>query len=89
MGVSGGPTKNKYLMQFQSDILGLDVLVPSNEEMTCLGIAYIAGISLGIMERSQIQTSYKRMTYSPLIHDDQRTALEERWKLAVKQTLCR
>lgn len=89
MGVSGGPTKNKYLMQFQSDILGFDVLVPSNEEMTCLGVAYIAGISLGVMERSRIQKSYDRISYSSKIGEDRRSALENRWSLAVKQALCR
>ena len=44
--VDGGPTKNGYLMQFQSDILGADVLVPDAEELSGIGAAYAAGIAM-------------------------------------------
>ena len=35
--VDGGPTKNPYLMQFQSDILNANVIVPDSEAMSCMG----------------------------------------------------
>lgn len=42
----GGPTKNSYLMKFQSDILGVDVETPDTEELSGIGVAYMAGIAL-------------------------------------------
>ena len=41
--VDGGPTKDKYLMQFQSDMLSIPVAVPKNEELSGIGAAYAAG----------------------------------------------
>lgn len=46
--VDGGPTRNSYLMQFQSDILGASVLVPNAEELSAIGPAYAAGYRLGL-----------------------------------------
>ena len=45
--VDGGPTKDKYLMQFQSDMLSIPVAVPKNEELSGIGAAYAAGFALG------------------------------------------
>lgn len=44
----GGPTRDKFLMQFQSDILGLEVVVPEREELSGIGAAYCAGIARGL-----------------------------------------
>lgn len=44
----GGPTRDMYLMQFQSDILNIPVIVPDTEELSGLGAAYCAGIAAGI-----------------------------------------
>ena len=41
--VDGGPTKNEYLMQFQSDIADVAVQVPDSEELSGIGPAYAAG----------------------------------------------
>ena len=46
--VDGGMVHNELLMQFQADILGLDVVLPSNVETTVLGAAYGAGIATGM-----------------------------------------
>ena len=45
--VDGGATKNKLLMQFQSDILKTDIMLPSCLETTALGVAYLAGLASG------------------------------------------
>ncbi|MFP4177949.1 MAG: glycerol kinase GlpK, partial [Acholeplasmataceae bacterium] len=45
--VDGGATTNQFLMQFQSDILDLEVERPSILETTALGAAYLAGLSTG------------------------------------------
>ena len=48
--VDGGASNNNFLMQFQSDILGVDVLRPQCVETTALGAAYLAGIAVGYWE---------------------------------------
>ena len=45
--VDGGATVNELLMQFQSDILGVDVVRPKITETTALGAAYLAGLAVG------------------------------------------
>ena len=50
--VDGVPTKNQYLMQFQSDITQTTVQVPEAEELSGLGPAYAAGIALGLWDES-------------------------------------
>jgi glycerol kinase len=45
--VDGGAVANNLLMQFQSDILGVDVVRPQITETTALGAAYLAGLAVG------------------------------------------
>ncbi|MBC7489789.1 MAG: glycerol kinase, partial [Glaciimonas sp.] len=45
--VDGGATANDLLMQFQADILGVDVVRPKVTETTALGAAYLAGLAVG------------------------------------------
>lgn len=49
--VDGGPTKNNYLMQFQSDILEKPVEVPPLAELSAQGASYCAGISAGFYDK--------------------------------------
>lgn len=44
----GGPTRNRYLMQFQSDIAGCEVSVSDIEELSGMGVAFMAGMKLGV-----------------------------------------
>lgn len=44
----GGPTRNGYLMQLQADFIGSTVRVPEAEELSCIGVAWAAGLALGI-----------------------------------------
>lgn len=46
--VDGGATNNQYLMQFQSDISGYEVLVSETEELSGTGVAFMAGMKLGL-----------------------------------------
>ncbi len=82
--VDGGPTRNGYLMQFQSDISGLKVQVPNQEELSGIGAAYLAGISLGLWNE-EIFSKMKRNTYSPVM--DEKVANEKYagWKAAVEK----
>ncbi|TNF65609.1 MAG: glycerol kinase [Gammaproteobacteria bacterium] len=47
MRVDGGAVENNFLMQFQADILRLDVIRPKVLETTALGAAYLAGLAVG------------------------------------------
>lgn len=45
--VDGGASANNFLMQFQADILGVNVVRPKVIEVTALGAAYLAGLQVG------------------------------------------
>ena len=46
----GGAVANRWLMQFQADVLGAPVVVPEIAETTALGAAYLAGIATGALD---------------------------------------
>ena len=54
--VDGGPTKNKYLMQFQSDIAGSEVSISKIEELSGTGAAFMAGMELGVWQEEIFDT---------------------------------
>ena len=66
---SGEAACNNYLMQFQSDILSGSVLVPNTEELSAIGAAYAAGLSLGIYNES-IFGNIERKVYNPQISNN-------------------
>ena len=78
----GGPTRDTYLMQFQSDILNIPVIVPDTEELSGLGAAYCAGIAAGIYSPAVFE-QMKRKSFIP----EQNAAWREKhyngWKEAV------
>ncbi len=85
--VDGGPTKNGYLMQFQSDMLAIPVQVPNMEELSGIGAGYLAGISLGFYAKDSIFESIKRSKYEPLMQAGRREELYLGWKEAVKSVI--
>jgi len=85
--VDGGPTRNGYLMQFQSDMLGIPVQVPDAEELSGIGAAYLAGISLGIYDRDKLFAGMGRQKYEPLMKRDIRNRKYGKWKDAVGTVL--
>ncbi len=84
--VDGGPTGNRYLMQFQSDILAAEVLVPAAEELSGIGAAYMAGISLGIWS-TDILKKLNRKKYGPKMEPELRDRKYAGWKQAVRSIL--
>lgn len=55
--VDGGAARNDLLMQFQSDVLGVDCVRPTHLETTALGAAYLAGIGVGLWPSPDAVTS--------------------------------
>jgi glycerol kinase len=82
----GGASVNTVLMQFQSDILGVNVVVPSIVETTALGSAYLAGLAVGFWEsRDEIAKKWALdVRYRPRIEQPKREKLFKRWHRAVE-----
>ena len=85
--VDGGATANDYLMQFQSDILGVEVDRPAITESTALGAAYLAGLTAGVWTLDEIKKVRKReKKFEPSIDKTAREKLYKGWQEAVKRT---
>lgn len=89
--VDGGASRNDLLMQFQSDILGVQVIRPSVTETTALGAAYLAGLAVGYWENiDSIKTQWSaEKSFSPSASDDFVRAEKDGWADAVARTLSR
>ncbi len=81
----GGAVANKWLMQFQSDILGVPVEVPEITETTAQGAAYLAGLATGFWKsKEELAEKWSlAQRYEPQMSDEERNRLYERWKEAV------
>jgi glycerol kinase len=83
--VDGGATANNFLMQFQSDILDVNIERPEVTETTALGAAYLAGLAVGFWkskgEISQYWSINKK--FKPEMDEEQRTKLYNGWQKAV------
>lgn len=86
--VDGGPTKNTYLMQFQSDIAGIPVQVPSAEELSGIGAAYAAGIAQGLYQKEELFKRMNRTKFSPGMEQETRDKKYAGWKKAVHACMC-
>lgn len=87
--VDGGPTVNRFLMQFLADLLGMPVLVAEIEEVSARGVAFVAGLSEGLWsdEADVLSTINPTATYVPSITEGRRRVLLEGWGQAVRQVL--
>ncbi|HKH61080.1 MAG TPA: FGGY-family carbohydrate kinase, partial [Flavitalea sp.] len=87
--VDGGATINNILMQFQSDVLQVDVVRPKVYETTALGAAYLAGLATGYWENvEEIQRQWQvDARFSPAMADDKIKELQTGWRRAVKATI--
>lgn len=86
--VDGGPTKDKFLMQFQSDILKIPVAAPEREELSGMGAAFCAGIAAGVYTREIFQ-SVRRRRLAPEMEETLRKTKRAGWRQAVKILLTR
>ena len=82
--VDGGPTRNGYLMQFQSDMLGIPVRIPDSEELSGIGAAWAAGLACGLYD-AEVFNVLKRTSYAPEMGDRVREEKYQGWKDAVRR----
>jgi glycerol kinase len=83
----GGATVNRWLMQFQADVLGVGVSVPEIAETTALGAAYLAGIATGTWSLSQVGEMWREADrYEPGMEAAQRDELLADWSRALERS---
>lgn len=87
--VDGGAVQNNFLMQFQSDLLGADVELPTIHETTALGAAFLAGLAVGYWKDKQdIAACWKiGKTYRPQMTEREREIAYDGWKKAIQATM--
>jgi glycerol kinase len=83
----GGAVANRWLMQFQADVLGAPVIVPEIAETTALGAAYLAGIATGQWSQAEVGEMWREAArYEPRMGADERETLLAQWSRAVERS---
>ena len=86
--VDGGACANRFLMQFQADILNTSVQKPECIETTALGAAYLAGLAVGFWkDQDEIRKNWALAeTFQPNMTEEHRESLMNGWEKAVKRS---
>jgi glycerol kinase len=83
----GAAVANRWLMQFQADVLGATVIVPEVAETTALGAAYLAGIATGSWTAEEVGEMWREAArYEPRMGPDQRERLLSDWRRALERS---
>src|SRR5689334_19787134 len=83
----GGAVVNRWLMQFQADVLGVPVSVPEIAETTALGAAYLAGIATGAWSLQQVGEMWREADrYEPRMEAARREELLADWGRALERS---
>lgn len=87
--VDGGACANNFLMQFQADILGTEIVRPECIETTALGAAYLAGLAVGYWKsQKEIRENWQAArVFESTMDEDVRKGLIKGWKRAVRCAL--
>lgn len=85
--VDGGPTANGYLMQFQSDMAGVEVSAPDIQELSGFGAACAAGFASGLYNPGTVYDGMQRRSYTPKMTPQEHDARYAGWQKAVLQAL--
>lgn len=85
--VDGGASENRFLMQFQADIIGTQVERSANKESTAVGAAYLAGLAVGFW--SDLGDVVKNRSidgvFEPSMDETRRMELLQGWHKAVSR----
>lgn len=84
--VDGGASRDNFLMQFQADIMGIQVRRPMIRETTALGAAYLAGLAVGVwknLDEIKCHWTLDRL-YEPAMPQEERARLLKKWHKAVR-----
>lgn len=82
--VDGGAVQNEFLMQFQADVLGVEVVRPASYESTARGAAFLAGLAVGYWPDLAALTALtsRSSTYQPQMDEQARETLYAGWQQA-------
>ncbi|MGT2846910.1 glycerol kinase GlpK [Streptococcus massiliensis] len=83
--VDGGAAMNNLLMQFQADILGIEIARAKNLETTALGAAFLAGLSVGYWQDLEQLKALNAIgkTFQPQMKEEKKESLYRGWKKSV------
>ncbi|HGD0524835.1 TPA: glycerol kinase GlpK [Streptococcus agalactiae] len=86
--VDGGAAMNNLLMQFQADILGIDIARAKKLETTALGAAFLAGLSVGYWESMDElkELNATGQLFQATMNESRKEKLYKGWRKAVKAT---
>jgi glycerol kinase len=83
----GAATVNRWLMQFQADVLGAPVVVPEVAETTAMGAALLAGVGADLLTLDQVsRMGDERARYEPGMTEDERASLLDGWHRALERS---
>ncbi len=87
--VDGGASRDSFLMQFQADILNAEVCKPSSHETTALGVAALAGLTVGVWKDRDTLRGLSEIAcvYQPNMDKDLREEKLKKWHRAVERCL--
>lgn len=87
--VDGGASRDSFLMQFQADILGADVIKPIQHETTALGAARLAGLTVGLWKDARALANAQAVDrkYTPQMSKEERADKLAKWHKAVERSL--
>ena len=88
MHIDGGMAENDWMCQFLADVLNITVERPQSIEMSALGAATLAGITVGLwadLDKDEM-LSMTQQYFKPTMSDDERKHLIKGWRRAIAQT---
>jgi glycerol kinase len=87
LNVDGGAVANNFLMQFQADILQINIDRPKNIESTALGAGMLAGLGVGFWKNTSELKEVRKTDkiFYPTMSDDNRINLLSNWKSAIRK----
>lgn len=87
--VDGGASRNNLLMQFQANLLGINVVRPKITETTALGAAYLAGLAVGFWENiDELKKQWQvERTFEPVKDSPEIEEAKKGWADAISRTL--
>ncbi|MBR5716626.1 MAG: glycerol kinase GlpK [Bacteroidales bacterium] len=88
LSADGGPTGNKFLMQFQADLLDADIVCTDVEDASALGAVVVNGFARGVWTKpddvSRLKNIVKRITPAPI---EETSEVYSAWRRAVEHLI--
>ena len=85
----GGPSRNNYLMQFLSDLVRTSVYASRQEELSAIGVAYLAGITCGLYDKEKIFANPDYRIYDSRSDEETWKVCMDRWYEAIDSLMRR